>query len=98
MYYLNFKDYVIIVFKSLIMTLCISPVLLLPFVNLKLAILFCNYLEVPYNFCLTIMSPGFALEVVIVLSFIELMVGSYLVDKIKNIKIVKTIYDKIYYM
>lgn len=98
MYYLNFKDYVVIFFKSAIMTLCISPILLLPLLNCKFAIWLCNYLEIPYDFCLTMMSPGFALEVVIVLSFFEFIIGCYLVDKLKNNKFIKAIYDKIYYM
>lgn len=98
MYYLNFKDYVVIFFKSVIMTLCISPVLLLPFLNSKFAIWFCDYLEIPYDFCLTVMSPGFALEVSIVLSFFEFIIGCHLVDKLKNNKLIKAIYDKIYFM
>ena len=98
MYYLNFKDYVVIFFKSVIMTLCISPVLLLPFLNSKFAIWFCDYLEIPYDFCLTVMSPGFALEVSIVLSFFEFIIGCHLVDILKNNKLIKAIYDKIYFM
>ena len=98
MYHLNFKDYVVIFFKSVIIILCISPVLLLPLFNSKFSIWLCNYLEIPYDFCMTVISPGFALEVVIVLSFFEFIIGCYLVDKLKNNKFIKAIYDKIYYM
>ena len=98
MYCSNLKDYVVIFLKSVILTFCISPILVLPLVNTKLSYLFCNYLGVPYDFCLTMMSPGLALEVVIVLSFFEFLIGWYLVNRIKKIKFVKAIYDRICYM
>ena len=96
--YLSFWDCVVCFIKSFIITMIITPLFLLIKINCDIGVAYCNYLEVPLDFGFTMMSPGLALEVVIVLSFFEFLIGWYLVNRIKKIKFVKAIYDRICYM
>ena len=52
-------------------------------------------MNIPYDFALTVMSPGFAIEVAIVLSFIEISVVIWLFNKLKRFKLIKLMSDSI---
>lgn len=41
-------------------------------------------MNIPYDFALTVMSPGFAIEVAIILSVIEISVVIWLFNKLKR--------------
>ena len=45
---------------------------------------YCDFMNIPYDFALTVMSPGFAIEVAIVLSVIEISVVIWLFNKLKR--------------
>ncbi len=96
--YLRFWNCVACFIKIFIITIIILPLFFLIKINFDIGVAYCNYLNVSPDFCLTVMTPGLALGVAIILSFFEFISGCYLIDKLKQIKLIKVIYDKIYYM
>ncbi len=82
--YLDFKDICLIIFKSLVWTIVICLFLGLCIFNYNLGVAFCNYMNIPKDLALTIMSPGIAIEVCIILFIFEL-VGLYFIIKFLRI-------------
>lgn len=96
--YLSFWDYVICFIKSFIITMLISQLIVLTKINCDIGIAYCNYLNVPLDFGFTMMSPGFAFEIALVLSIIEFVLIYFIISRLSKIKVIKKLYNKIYYL
>ena len=93
--YLSFFDFIICMIKAIF---CTTLVVIQGFITYLFYNLGCNYcdmLDVPYDFSLTLTSPGVALEVAIILTVIEFALIVWIVNKLKKLKIVQSISDKI---
>lgn len=82
--YLDFKDICLIIFKSLVWIIIICLLFELCIFNYNLGVTFCNYMDIPRDLALTIVSPGMAIEVCIILFVFEL-VGLYFIIKFLRI-------------
>lgn len=81
--YLNFKDVCLIFIKTFIITLIVVGLLLLIRFDYNIGIKYCEILNIPKDFALTMVSPGMAIEVAIIMFVVE-MIGLYFI--IKNLK------------
>lgn len=48
-----------------------------------LGVSYCNYVNIPKNFSLTFMSPGFAIEICIILFVFEIAILAFIINKLK---------------
>ena len=48
-----------------------------------LGVSYCNYVNIPKNFSLTFMSPGFAIEICIILFVFEIAILGFIINKLK---------------
>lgn len=85
--YLDFKDVCIIVLKSIAWTIIICLFFGLCIFNYNLGVLFCNYMNIPKDLALTIMSPGMAVEVSILLFAIESIILFFIIKYLIRIKL-----------
>lgn len=90
-----FKDYVSIILKTLIITLIFAPLLIGVFYlmnsNINFAYYISDVLNIPRDLSLTVMSAGFANNIIILTTVFELGVGFWLVNKITK----TTVYDNV---
>lgn len=96
--YLSFWDYVVCFIKSFILTMLISPLIVLTKINCDIGMAYCKYLNVPLDFGFTMMSPGLAFEIALVLSIIEFVLIYFIISRLSKIKVIKKLYNKIYYL
>ncbi|MBO5004124.1 MAG: hypothetical protein J6D03_02515 [Clostridia bacterium] len=82
--YMSFKDFLLCVLKALILTFMLAGLYGLVMYNYKLGIAYCNFLNIPKDLAFSVVSPGMAVEVSLLLLVIEL-VGFYLVTKFLRI-------------
>lgn len=81
MYYLTFKDLLEASIKSIIMTSTIVGLSYLCVLDYRIGEVFCKFLNIPKNLALTMVSPGMAVEVCIILFVFEL-IGLYFIVRI----------------
>ncbi|MBQ7140893.1 MAG: hypothetical protein IJO32_05260 [Bacilli bacterium] len=82
--YLDFKDVCLIFIKTLIITLIVVGLLFLIRFDYNIGIRYCEILNIPKDFALTMVSPGMAIEVAIIMFVVE-MIGLYFIIKmLKN--------------
>lgn len=93
--YITFEDAAISFLKAAFVTALAVIQLLLTLQFYKLGCSYCDFMNIPYDFALTVMSPGFAIEVAIVLSVIEISVVIWLFNKLKRFKLIKLMSDSI---
>lgn len=79
--YLDFKDVCLIFIKTLIITLIVVGLLFLIRFDYNIGIRYCEILNIPKDFALTMASPGMAIEVAIIMFVVE-MIGLYFIIKI----------------
>ena len=79
--YLDFKDVCLIFIKTLILTLIVVWLLFLILFDYNIGIRYCEILNIPKDFALTMVSPGMAIEVSIIMFVVE-MIGLYFIIKI----------------
>lgn len=79
--YLDFKDVCLIFIKTLILTLIVIGLLFLIRFDYNIGIRYCEILNIPKDFALTMVSPGMAIEVAIIMFVVE-MIGLYFIIKI----------------
>ena len=48
-----------------------------------LGVSYCNYVNIPKDFSLTVMSPGFAIEICIILFVFEIAILGFIINKLK---------------
>lgn len=93
--YLDFRDVMENIVKVLIYTFIVSFVIFTLYMNYNVGKAYCDFIGVPYNFCLSMSSPGLAPEVAILLSVLEFGVIYYILQKLKKMKIVNLLFEKI---
>ena len=90
-----FRDYISIITKTLILTLIFTPLLIGVFYlmnsNINFAYYISDVLDIPHDLSLTVMSAGFANNIIILMTVFELGVGFWLVNKITK----TTVYDNV---
>ena len=79
--YLDFKDVCLIFIKTLILTLIVVGLLFLIRFDYNIGIRYCEILNIPKDFALTMVSPGMAIEVAIIMFVVD-MIGLYFIIKI----------------
>ncbi len=93
--YLDFEDFLVIIVKAFVISIVISLFFFLSSklveFNYMLGMGYCDRLNSPYDFCMTVMSCGLALEVAIVTLFIEMILIGYILYKISKIRIISNI-------
>ena len=65
--YLSFKDICLVCLKAFILTLIFSGLVFLMQFNYNIGISYCELLNIPKDFALTVISPGMAIEVAIIM-------------------------------
>ena len=97
MYYLDFKDYVRIVLKSLLASLIIVPIFLeicfLIKTNIDFSYFVCDSCDIQRDLAISVMSMGFANNMIFLLSVFEFGVIYYLFNKIKNSKLYTIVWE-----
>lgn len=84
--YLSFKDIMSAVLKSIILTSILVGLGALGMLDYHLGIVYCNLMNIPKDLALTMVSPGMAIEVGIVLFVFEFIALCLLVKQLKKIK------------
>lgn len=93
--YLSFLDVVICILKSAFFTSLFLVQMVLTHIFYNIGCSYCNMIGVPNDFTLTMMSPGMAIEVAIILTVLEVALICWIVSKLKKVKFIQKIYDKI---
>ncbi len=93
--YLSFLDIVICFLKTTFLTLLCVVQAFLTHIFYNIGCSYCNMIGVPNDFTLTMMSPGMAIEVAIILTVLEVALICWIVSKLKKVKFIQKIYDKI---
>lgn len=91
--YLSFKDIMLIVLKSIIVTSIIVGLGALGALDYHLGIGYCNLMNIPKDLALTMVSPGMAIEVGIILFVFEFVILCLLVKQLKKIEIFDRFFD-----
>ena len=82
------KDYLYIVFKSAFFTFLITPIIIallyLSEFNFTFSAYICRISGIPKDLCLTIMSPGFQNNIIILLFVLEIVLIWYIIDIISK--------------
>ncbi|MDO5568566.1 MAG: hypothetical protein Q4G04_00435 [bacterium] len=95
--YLSFKDLFIVFVKALFLTAVITLLFFLGFqlirVNINISDFLCNWLNIPKELALTVMSPGFGIEINILLLFFETIIITLCFNKLSNTKLFLYFYD-----
>jgi len=92
---MEFRDYVGVVLKTVILTLIFVPLLIggvyLVHSNINIAYYISDALDIPRDLSLTVMSAGFANNIIILMTVFEFGFGLWLVNKLTK----TTIYDNV---
>lgn len=91
--YISLKDLLLCILKSLLLTSFLCFLYFLGMLDYKLGIEYCNLMNMPKDLALSVVSPGIAIDVCIVLFVFE-MIGLYFIIKLlrKN-KYINNIFD-----
>lgn len=97
MFYLDYKDFLIIVIKSFVLSIIIVSLVigisfLLKF-NYDLANYVCSITKIPQNLAITPVSLGFRNNLIVVISLSQLGIIYYIYEKLKITCIYKKIYN-----
>ncbi len=84
--YLSFKDFLLALLKSFILTILLLSFSGLCMLDYQLGIGYCNAMNIPRDFAISIMSPGMAIEISIVLFVIEIIALYLIVKNLKRFK------------
>ena len=85
--YLSFRDICLVCLKAFLLTLIFLGLFFLIRFNYNVGISYCQFLNIPKDFALTIVSPGMAIEVAIIMLVIEMVILFLLIKKLKRIKL-----------
>lgn len=96
MYYLDFKDYVFIVFTSMLKTIIIFSfvflIIGLGMYNHSLGISIANFMNIPYDMALTVNSLGFVNNVAVVFTVIDLIVVGSIINQLNKYRTINKIF------
>ena len=84
--YLSFKDIMLAVLKSIIVTSIIVGLGALGALDYHLGISYCNLMNIPKDLSFTMVSPGMAIDIGIILFVFEFVILCLLVKQLKKIK------------
>lgn len=102
MYKLDFEDYITIIFKSLLITLILTPLIIgsvyLIDMNINFSNIICSISGIPKDLALTVMSPGFGNEIIFLTTVFEFGIIFYVINKFTKTKLFNTVYEFIYYL
>ena len=91
--YMSFKDFLLCVLKSLILTSILAGLYGLVMYNYKLGIAYCNLLDIPKDLAFTVVSPGMAIEVSILLLLVELVVFYFITRFLRITKYINNFFN-----
>ncbi|MBO4246106.1 MAG: hypothetical protein J5892_05180 [Bacilli bacterium] len=91
--YLSFKDFMLIVLKSIIVTSIIFGLGALGALDYHLGISYCNLMNIPKDLAFTMVSPGMAIEIGILLFVFEFAILFILVRRLKRFKAIDRFCD-----
>lgn len=91
--YLSFRDICLICIKAFLLTLIFLGLFFLIHFDYCIGISYCELLNIPKDFALTIVSPGMAIEVAIIMLVIEMVILFLLIKKLKRIKLFNSFCD-----
>lgn len=97
--FLRFKDVCLCFFKFFILILILLGLFHLIRFNYNIGISYCELLNIPKDFALTMTSPGMAIEVAIIMFVLETTIFFLIIKKFKNLKFFRVIFNmlKCYY-
>ena len=85
--YLDFKDVCLIFIKTFIITLIVVGLLFLIRFDYNIGIRYCEILNIPKDFALTMVSPGIAIDVTIIMFVVEMIGLHFIIRNLKKIKL-----------
>lgn len=85
--FLDFKKVFLIFIKTFILTLIIGGLLFLIRFDYSIGIMYCKLLNVPKDFTLTMVSPGIAIDVTIIMFVVEMIGLHFIIRNLKKIKL-----------
>ena len=80
-----FKDFLFDIIKVLGIMVFVIIICSLIYYDYYLGISYCNYLNIPKDFALTVMSPGIAIEICVILFIFELAILMFSINKLKQL-------------
>lgn len=80
-----FKDYLFTIIRVLGIMIFAIIVCSLIYYDYYLGISYCNYVNIPKDFALTVMSPGIAIEICAILFIFELAILMFSINKLKQL-------------
>lgn len=93
MYYLSFKDLLLILIKSFILSIIIVGLSYLCVFDYKIGVAYCNILNIPKDLAFTIVSPGMAVEICIILFVVEIIALFFIVKTLRRNKTLDMFFD-----
>lgn len=94
--YLAFRDYVFIVFTSMLKTIIIFAIVFfiihLGMYNHSLGISIANFMNIPYDMALTVNSLGFANNITVVFTVIDLIVIGLIINQLNKFRTMNKIF------
>ena len=91
--YISLKDFLLCILKSLLLTFILCGLYLLGMFDYKIGIAYCNLMNIPKDLALTIVSPGMAIDVCIVLFVLELVCLYFIVRLLRINKYINIFCD-----
>lgn len=91
--YFNIEDICLNIFKCLIWAIFILFIFYVNIFNYEVGISFCEIMNIPKDFSLTMISPGMALNVTIVMFVIEMIILFYIIKNIRKIRFANKIFE-----
>lgn len=91
--YISLKDFTIAILKALIWTFIIVILSKLLFINYNIGVAYCNFMNIPKDLTLTIMSIGMANEICLLLFVVELIILYLIVKNLKKIRYIDYFID-----
>lgn len=83
-----FEDMCLIILKSLVWTIFIAFLFAINIFNYDVGVGFCEMMNIPKDFTLTMISPGMAINITITLFVIEMICLFHIIKILKRISIV----------
>lgn len=93
--YLSFSDIIGCILKAILIAFLFAIQCLIMYAFYNVGCMYCDLINVPYDFAISVASPGMALEVAFILTVIELGLIVWLVNKLQNVKFIKKVTEKL---
>lgn len=90
---MEFKNIMLIILKSILNTAIIMGLGLIFYYDYHIGIGYCNFMNIPKDFAISIVSPGMAIEVCIVLFVFEIIFLYFIVKLLRRNKYIDSFYN-----